>query len=213
MKRQPAKPLREDVLLDAGQDLLLRQSVVQARLPESQRGDWQHVGPLVALASVPAPSARAANDHGHMRQIFCKLVLEEQFSQACQSKLAVRPQGPHEPLETVPEKHVVIGAFPDQRLVEVQPLGGWAQASLPVVEAPELRRAQRAALWLQPRWCVGARPRRWPRGSALAGVRVMPCSCVGLPQATGKKKGGPSGGGWSDELRAAFRGVVVVAFR
>ena len=68
------------------------------------------------------------------------VVLEEQFSQACQSKLAVRPQGPHEPLETVPEKHVVIGAFPDQRLVEVQPVGGWAQASLPVVEAPERRR-------------------------------------------------------------------------
>ena len=38
----------------------------------------------------------------------------------------------------------------------------------------------------------------------------MPCSCVGLPQATGKKKGGPSRGGWSDELRAAFRGVVVL---
>ena len=76
-----------------------------------------------------------------------------------------------------------------------------------------LRRAQRAALWLQPRWCVGARPRRWPRGSALAGVRVMPCSCVGFVHKPRKKKDGPSRGagptsfGWCcGALTLRFRG-------
>ena len=73
----------------------------------TKRRSGASVYPFVGQASVPAPSSRAGDDHRHVGQIFCKLVLDDYLSQCRQVKLAVRLQGPHEPLESVPQEHVV----------------------------------------------------------------------------------------------------------
>ena len=138
--------LREHGRLHVPAHLELREAVALPGQRGVQRSDREVLGPLVAVAGVPAPAPDAADDDRHVGQPVRPLVLEEALPELREVVVPVRLEAPDELFHAAPQEDVVRGPLADQGLgAVVLPAGGRPADQLIVVLAGPGELAVRAA--------------------------------------------------------------------
>ena len=138
--------LREHGRSQAPGCLGVREPFALPRQCDVEVGYRQTLGALVGHAAVPAVSADAANDDGHVHHPVDPLVLEEALPELGQVVVPVGLEAAEQLFGAPPEHDVIVGPLADEGLVAVVlPAGGRPADQLVVVLAGPGELAVRAA--------------------------------------------------------------------